>query len=56
MVQDGGTKDGTFNGEIDRVYESQGRTTACSRVPERDGKDQASGLVLVRSPLLTSHK
>ena len=34
--------------------ESQDWTTTCSRMPERDGK--ASGLVLVRSPLLTSHK
>ena len=47
---------GTCHGEMDRGRESQGWTTACSRMPERDGKDQgedkpkASGLVLVRLP------
>ena len=40
MAQDGGTRSGTFHGEIDRCRESQGWTTACSRMPERDGKDQ----------------
>ena len=29
-----------FHGEIDRCRESQGWTTACSSMPERDGKDQ----------------
>ena len=40
MAQDGGTWGGTFHGEIDRRRESQGWTTACSSMPERDGKDQ----------------
>ena len=40
MTQDGGTRGGTFHGEFDRGRESQGGTTACSSVPERDGKDQ----------------
>ena len=40
MAQDGGTRDGTFHGEMDRCRESQGWTTACSRMYERDGKDQ----------------
>ena len=31
---------GTFYGEMDRCRESQGWTMACSRMPERDGKDQ----------------
>ena len=40
MVQKGGTRDGTFHGEMDRFREGQSWTTACSRTPERDGKDQ----------------
>ena len=61
MSQNGRTRGGTFHGEIDRCRGSQGWTTACSGMPERDGKDQGedspnSGLVLVRSTLLTSHK
>ena len=61
MAQSGGTRGGTFHGEMVCCRESQGWTTACSRMAERDGKDQeedskASGLVLVRSPLLTSRK
>ena len=39
-AQDGGTRGGTFHGEIDRCRESQGWTTACSSMPERNGKDQ----------------
>ena len=31
---------GTFHGEMDRCRESQSWTTACSDMPERDGKDQ----------------
>ena len=31
---------GTVHGEMDCCRESQGWTTACSRMPERDGKDQ----------------
>ena len=31
---------GTFHGEVDRCRESQGWTTACSRMPERAGKRQ----------------
>ena len=40
MAQNGGTRGGTFHGEIDRCRESQGWTTACNRMSERDGKDQ----------------
>ena len=40
MAQNGGTRGGTFHGEMDRSRESQGWTTASSRMPERDGKDQ----------------
>ena len=36
MAQDGGK----FHGEIDSCRGSQGWTTACSGMPERDGKDQ----------------
>ena len=57
MTQDGGTRDGTFHGEIDRCRESQGWTTACGSRPERDGKGQirrgqprTNGFVLVRLP------
>ena len=39
MTQDGGTRGGTFHGEMYRCRESQGWTAACSNVPERDGKD-----------------
>ena len=39
MVQNGGTWGRTFHGEIDRYRESQRWTTACSRLPERNGKD-----------------
>ena len=40
MAQDGGTRSGVFHGEIDHCRKSQGKTTACSSMPERDGKDQ----------------
>ena len=40
MAQIGGTGGRTFHGEMDRCRESQGWTTACSGMPERDGKDQ----------------
>ena len=40
MAQDGGTRGGTFHDEIDRCSETQGWTTACSRMPESDRKDQ----------------
>ena len=39
MAQEGGTKGGTFHSEIDLCRESRGWTTACSSMPERDGKD-----------------
>ena len=42
MAQDGGTRAGTFHGEMDRCREKQGWTTACSNMPERDGKDQGA--------------
>ena len=38
MAQNVGTRGGTFHGEMDRCRESQGWITACSRMPERDGK------------------
>ena len=40
MAQDGGTRGGTFHVEMDRCGGSQGWTTACSNMPERDGKDK----------------
>ena len=40
MAQNGGTRGGTFHGEMDRCRRSQGWTTPCSGMPERDGKDQ----------------
>ena len=40
MAQDGGTKHGTFHGEMDRCREHQGWTKLCRSMPERDGKDQ----------------
>ena len=41
MTQNDGARGGTFYGEIDRCCRGcQGWTTACSRMPERDGKDQ----------------
>ena len=39
MAQNDGTRGGTFHDEMDRCRESQG-WTACSGMPERDGKDQ----------------
>ena len=35
-----GSRGGTFHGEMNRCRGSQGWTTASSRMPERDGKDQ----------------
>ena len=40
MAQNDGTRGGTFHGQMDRCRESQRWTTACSGMPERDGKDQ----------------
>ena len=40
MAQNGGTRGGTFHGEMDCCRGSQGWTKACSHMPERDGKDQ----------------
>ena len=39
IAQDGGTRGGTFHSEMDRCRESQGWTTACRNMSERDGKD-----------------
>ena len=50
MAHDGGTRDGTFRGEIDRCRESQGWTTASSSIPERDGKDQGKDKIYTYSP------
>ena len=40
MAQNSRTRGGIFHGEIDHCRESQDWTTACSCMPERDGKDQ----------------
>ena len=40
MAQDGGTRGGTFHGEMDRCRESQGWTAACGSLPKRHGNDQ----------------
>ena len=40
MAQNGGTSGEKFHGEMDRCRESQGWTTACSSMPERDGTNQ----------------
>ena len=40
MAQNGRTRGGTFHGEMNRCRENQGWATACSGMPERDGKDQ----------------
>ena len=40
MAQNGRTRGGTFHGGMDRCRKNQGWTTACSGMPERDGKDQ----------------
>ena len=39
-AQDGGTRGGTFHGEMDRCRKIQGWTTAGSRMTERDGNNQ----------------
>ena len=40
MAQDGGTRGGTFHGEMDRCRESQDWTTRRRSMTKRDGKDQ----------------
>ena len=40
MTQNGVTRGGKNHGEMDHCRESQDWTTACSGMPERDGKDQ----------------
>ena len=40
MAQTGRTRGGTLHGEMDRSRKKQGWTTACSGMPERDGKKQ----------------
>ena len=44
IAQNGGTRGGTFHGEMDRCRGSQGWTAACSGMPERDGKDQGEDI------------
>ena len=44
MTQNGGTRGGTFHGKMDRCRGSQGWTTACSRMLERDGKGQGEDI------------
>ena len=43
MAQNGRTRGGTLHGEMNRCRESQGWNTACSRMSERDRKDQGEG-------------
>ena len=38
MMRDSGTSGRTFHGGIDHCREGQGWSTACSSMPERDGK------------------
>ena len=40
ITHNGGKRGGTIHGKMDRCRENQGWTTACSRMPERDGKGQ----------------
>ena len=40
MAQNGGTRGGTFHGEMDHCKGSQSWTTAFSRMPKRDENDQ----------------
>ena len=40
MAQNGRTRGGTFHGKMDRCRENQCRTTACSGMPECDGKNR----------------
>ena len=40
MAQNGRTRGGTVHDEMDRCRENQGCTSACSGMPERDGKNQ----------------
>ena len=40
MTQNGKTRGGTCHGKMDRCRKKQGWPTACSGMPERDGKDQ----------------
>ena len=55
MTQDGGTRGGTFNCEMDCCRKiSQGWTkAACSSIPERDGKDQRECWNIWDVPLFT---
>ena len=48
--RNGGTRDETFHGEIDRCRESQGWTTTCSSMPERDGEDQEGDIPKQAAP------
>ena len=43
LAQNSGTRGGTFHGEMDCCKESQGWTTECSSMLERDGKDKGKG-------------
>ena len=45
MAQNGRTRGGTFHGEMDRCRETQGWTTACSGMPDRDGKNQEDDII-----------
>ena len=38
MALNGGTRGRSFHGDMDRCREKQDRTTACSGMPERDGR------------------
>ena len=44
MAQNDRIRGGTFRGKMDRCRKKQGWTTACSGMPERDGKDQGEDI------------
>ena len=44
MAQNGGTRGGKFQCKMNRCRESQDWTTACSGMPESDGKDQGGDI------------
>ena len=63
MAQNGGIRGETFHGEMDHCRESQGWTTACCGMPERNGKGQGEdspkrtdSCWFACLSLLTSHK
>ena len=55
MAQNGGTRGGSFHGEMDGCKESQGWTTACCRMLESDGKDQGEDCPKQGGPCWFAH-